>query len=67
MCRHDGICYSYYLHDMFITLLHYPVNDEIRAADKSNQISELCYRLIKGDQGYLSESVFWHLSSLHVI
>lgn len=43
MCRHDGICYSYYLHDMFITLLHYPVSDEIRAADKSNQISELCY------------------------
>lgn len=39
----DGMYNPYYLHDMFITLLHYPVNDEIRAADKSNQISGLCY------------------------
>lgn len=39
----DGMYYPYYLHDMFITLLHYPVTDEIRAADKSNQISGLCY------------------------
>lgn len=39
----DGMYYPYYLHDMFITLLHYPVDDEIRVADKSNQISGLCY------------------------
>ena len=43
MCMHDGMYYPYYWHNMFITLLHYPVNDEIRATDKSNQISELCY------------------------
>ena len=43
MCMHDGMYYPYYLHDVYITLLHCLIKDKIRAVDKSNQISEFCY------------------------